>query len=106
MNLTKERINRLGPLRMDNKPNWPDHGTIKVIKPMTTFSTTVAKASDASSTPKIEFNSCAETCVIRDYFLVTHKNNRPIFYCYGSKDGYKSTKMVNAATKYNDLHSR
>ena len=66
----------------------------------------VAHASVASSKPKIELDSHAETCVVGDNCLVIHNHNRPIsVYNYDPKDGHRSAKTVDVAVCYQDPQS-
>ena len=66
----------------------------------------VAHASVASSKPKVELYSHANTCVVGDKCLVTHNHNRPVNVCsYDPKDGYKIAKTVDATVGYQDPQS-
>ena len=66
----------------------------------------VAHASVASSKPKVELDSHADTCVVGDNCLVIHDHNRPVnVYSYDPKDGHRSAKTVDATVGYQDLQS-
>ena len=76
------------------------------IKPLSTVQVIVAHASVASSKPKIELGSHADTCVVVDNCLVIHDHSRPVnVYSYDPKDGHRSTKTVDAAVGYQDQQS-
>ena len=67
----------------------------------------VAHASVASSKPKIELDSHADTCVVGDNCLVIHNYNRLVnVYSYDPKDGHRSAKTVDATVGYQDPQSR
>ena len=67
---------------------------------------TVAHASVASSKPKAELNSHADSCVVGDNWLVIHDHDRPVnVYSYDPKDGHKSAKTVDATVGYQDAQS-
>ena len=76
------------------------------VQPLTTIQVTVAHASVASSKPKVELDSHADTCVVGDNCLVIHDHNRPVnVYSYDPKDGHRSAKTVDAAVGYQDPQS-
>ena len=76
------------------------------VKPLSTIQVTVAHASVASSKPKVELDSHADTCVVGDNCLVIHKNNRPVnVYSYDPKDGHRSVKTDDAEVGYQDPQS-
>ena len=55
----------------------------------------VAHASDASSKPKVELDSHADTCALGDNCLVIHNHKKPVnVYINYHKDGHKSSKAV------------
>ena len=63
----------------------------------------VADASVASSKPKVELDSHADTCVVGDNCLDL---NGPVnVYSYDTKDGHRSAKTVDAAVGYQDPQS-
>ena len=60
----------------------------------------------ASSKPKVELDSHADTSVIGDNCLVIHDHNRPDnVYSYDPNDGHRNAKTVNAAVGYQDPQS-
>ena len=64
----------------------------------------MSHASVASSKPKVELDSHAETFVVGDNCLVIHNYNIPVnVYSYDPKDGHRSNKTVDAAVSYQDL---
>ena len=66
----------------------------------------VAHASVASSKPKVELDSNADTCVVGDNCLVVHHLNRPVnVYSYDPRDDHRSAKPVDAAVGYQDPQS-
>ena len=63
----------------------------------------VTHASVASSKPKIELDSHANTCLVGDNCLVIHDYNRPVnVYSYDPKDCHRSAKTVDATVGYQD----
>ena len=63
----------------------------------------VAHASVASSKPKVELDSHADTCEVGHNCLVIHDHKRPVnIYSYDPKDGHRSTKTVDVAVGYQD----
>ena len=63
----------------------------------------MAHASVASSKPKVELDSHADTCAVGDNYSVIHDNDRPVnVYSYNPKAGHRSAKIVNAAVSYQD----
>ena len=76
------------------------------VQPLTNVQVTVAHASVASSKPKVEIDSHADTCVVGDNCLVLHDQNRQVnVYSYDPKDGHRSAKTVDAAVGYQDPQS-
>ena len=76
------------------------------VKPLTTVCITVAHSSVASSKPKVESDSYADTCVVDDNCLVIHDHIRPAnVYSYDPKDGHRSPKTVDAEVLYQDPKS-
>ena len=74
------------------------------LKPLHTIRVTVAHASVASSKPKVELDSNADTCVEGDNCLVTFDHNRPVNVCSSkSKDDHRSAKRVDATVGYQNL---
>ena len=66
----------------------------------------VAHASVASSKPKEELDSHADTYVVGDNWLVVCDHNRPVnVYSCDLKDGHRSAKTVDAAVGYQDPQS-
>ena len=66
----------------------------------------VARASVASSKPKVELDSHADMCVVGDNCLVFHDYNRPVnVHKYDLKDGHRSAKTIDAAVGYQDPQS-
>ena len=75
-------------------------------KPLGTIHFMLAYASVASSKPKVELDSQADTCVAGDNCLVIHDNNRSInVYSYDQKDSHRSAKTVEIAVGYQDPQS-
>ena len=73
------------------------------VQPLTTIQVTVAHASVASSKPKAELDSHADTCVVDDNGLVIHDHNRPVnIYSYDPKDDHRSAKTIDAIVGYHD----
>ena len=76
------------------------------IQPLTTVQVMVACASVASSKPKAELDSHADTCVVGDNCLIIHDYNKPVnVYSYDPKDGHRSAKTVDATVGYQDPQS-
>ena len=66
----------------------------------------VSHASVASSKPKVELDSHADTCVVGDNCLAIHDQNRTVnVYNYDPKDGHRRAKTVNATVGYKDPKS-
>ena len=66
----------------------------------------VAHAAVASSKPKVELNSHADTLVVGDNCLIIHDHNIPVNVDgYDLKDGHRSAKTVDAAVGYQDPQS-
>ena len=66
----------------------------------------VDHASVASSKPKVELDSHADTCVVGDNCLIIHDLNRPVnVYSYDPKDGHSSAKTVDAAVGHQEPQS-
>ena len=83
-------------MKGDSQPGMP-LGTIWII---------IAHASVASSKPKVELNSHANTCVVGDNSLIIHDHNKPVnAYSYDSKDGHRIAKTVDATLGYQDPQS-
>ena len=84
---------------------------ISHVKPLSTVQVTVAHASVASSKPKVELDSHADTCVVGDNSLVIHNHNKLVnvysvnVYSYDLKDGHRSSKTVDATVGYQDPQS-
>ena len=52
---------------------------------------------------KIKLDSHADTCVVGDYCLIVHDNNRPMnVYGYDPKAGSKYTHVVDATVAYTE----
>ena len=63
----------------------------------------MAHASVASSKPKVELDSHADTCVVGDKCLIIHDHNKPVnVYSYSPKDVNRNAKTVYAAVGYQD----
>ena len=63
----------------------------------------VAHTSVASSKPKVESDSHADTFVVGNNCLVIHSLKRPVnAYNYDPRDGHKIAKTVNATVDYQD----
>ena len=63
----------------------------------------VAHASVASTKPKVELESHADTCVVGDDCLVIYDHNRPVnVYSYDPKVDHRSAKAVDATVGYQD----
>ena len=93
----------LGPSKGDSQPSVLRDSHIK---PLSTIQVMVAHASVASSKPKVELDSHADTCVVGDNCLVIHDHNRPVnVYSYDPKDGHRSAKTVDATVGYQDPQS-
>ena len=76
------------------------------VQPLTTLRITLTHASVASSKPKVELNSLADTCLVSNICLVILHHNRPVnVYSYDPKDGHRSAKTVDAIVSYYDLQS-
>ena len=76
------------------------------LKPLSTVQVIVAHASVASSKPKVELDSHADTCVVGDNCVVVHNLNRPVnVYSYDPMDGHRSAKTVNAEVGYQNPQS-
>ena len=76
------------------------------IKPLSIIWVTVAHASVASSKPKLELDSHADTWVVGGDCLVIHNHIRPVnVYSYNPKDGHKSAKTIDAAVWYHNPQS-
>ena len=66
----------------------------------------VAHNSVASSKPKVELDSNADTFVVGDNCLVIHDCNRPVnIYSYDPTDGHRSAKIVDVVVGHQDPHS-
>ena len=66
----------------------------------------VAHAAVASSKPKVELDSHADTCVVCINCLVIYDHNRLVnVYSYDPKDGHRSAMTVDVAVGYNDPQS-
>ena len=73
------------------------------LKPLSIVQVTVAHVSVASSKPKEELDSHANTYVVGDNCLISHDHNRPVnVYSYDPKDGHRSAKKVDGAVGYQD----
>ena len=60
----------------------------------------------ASSKPKVELDSHADTSVIGDKCLVSHDHYRPVnVYSHGPKDGHKGAKTVDGTVGSQDPKS-
>ena len=67
----------------------------RFIKPLSAIGKMVAYASVASSKPKVELDSHADTCIVCDNCLVLHDHNRLVnVYSYDPRDGHRSAKTV------------
>ena len=76
------------------------------VKPLSIIQVMVAHASVAGSTPKVELDSHADTCVVGDNCLVIHDHNTPVnVYSYNPKDVHRSAKTVDATVGYQDPQS-
>ena len=61
----------------------------------------VAHASIASSKPKLELDSHADTCVVGDSCSVIHDHTRLVnVYSYDPKEDHRSAKTVDATVGY------
>ena len=66
----------------------------------------MAHVSVASSKPKAELDSHADTYVVGDNYLVIHGHNKPVnLYSYNPNGDHRSAKMVDATEGYQDQHS-
>ena len=76
------------------------------LKLLSTLPVTVSHASVASSKPKVELDSHADTYVVGDNCFVVHNINRPVnVYSYDPKDGHRSDETVDAAVGYQNPQS-
>ena len=73
---------------------------------LSTMQIMVAHASAASSKPKVESYSHADTCVVEDNSLLIYDHNRLVnVYSYDPKVGHRSAKTVDATVGYHEPQS-
>ena len=76
------------------------------VQHLTIVQVTEVHTSIASSKPKVELDSHADTVIVGDNCSVIHDLNRPVnVYRYDQKDGHRSAKTFDAAVGYQDPQS-
>ena len=93
----------MGPWIGDSQPSVLRYS---YVQPLTTVQVILVHASVASSKPKVELDSHADTCVVGDNCLVIHDHNRPVnVSSYDPKDGQRNTNTDDATVGYQDPQS-